>query len=195
MRYLDDQYSSDTICPDKKLIFRAFKETPYNDLKVVIIGQDPYHDGESACGLAFGNHVESERPKSPSLRRILGQSPSISTKSDLSMWARQGVLLLNSALTVKKKTPGSHLVWWKPFTEGVIKVLNENNAGLIFLLWGSKAQVYKDLIDENLHHIIIAEHPAAGVYAGRKEWESNDCFNKVNDILLRNNGPAFLINW
>lgn len=188
-------YKTKDLCPNQKDVFRAFKEVDYSNLKVVIIGQDPYHDGKSACGLAFANSMDKQGV-SPSLKRILNETPNKGyfTDKDLSSWTSQGVLLLNTALTVEKGKPGSHVDLWKNFTKNTITSISNSTSGLIFMLWGAHAQSYKSCIDENLHYILEAEHPVAGAYQGRS-WQSNDCFDKANDILLKNNGVDFIINW
>ena len=114
-------YKTKDLCPDQKDVFRAFKEVDYSNLKVVVIGQDPYHDGKSACGLAFANSTD-KKGVSPSLKRILNETPNKGyfTDKNLSNWTSQGVLLLNTALTVEKGKPGSHVDLWKNFTKNTI---------------------------------------------------------------------------
>lgn len=193
---LEYKLENTTTYPDQKNIFKAFKDTPFEELKVVILGQDPYHDGR-AIGLAFANSEEYKEKPSPSLRRIRQQTPSfgVGTSVDLSEWTSQGVLLLNTALTVTKGKPGSHLDRWKKFTEETIRLISENHSGLIFMLWGKPAQQYKTFINENLHYILEAEHPVAGQYQGNRPWDSKNCFEVANEILLKNNGLEELIEW
>ena len=188
-------YTTTTVCPNKKDIFRAFRETSFDDLQVVIIGQDPYPDGKSACGLAFANSMEREG-MSPSLKRIFRELPSggIGIDKDLHQITKQGVLLLNTALTVQKGNAGSHTKLWSKFTEGVIKAISDNSSGIIFMLWGAHAQAYEKTINQNLHYVLKAEHPVAGAYKGLP-WDSNDCFNKANELILKNNGADCLIYW
>jgi uracil-DNA glycosylase len=150
------------IAPDSKDSFNAFLLCPYNELKVVIIGQDPYHNWINnkpvAEGLAFSSGAGLYCP--PSLKNIIkeverdiyqGFDIHVSSEYSLRRWAVQGILLLNTALTVEESIPGSHIKLWKPFTEYIFKVLNENNSGLIFMLWGNEAQKYEELINTNLH--------------------------------------------
>lgn len=184
------------IFPKKLDIFKAFRLTPFEEVKVIILGQDPYHNGR-ATGLAFANPKEFEDKPSPALRRIRQQTPSfgVSTDVGLEKWAQQGVLLLNTALTVEQAKPGSHATMWTTFTKRVLELMCDNHSGLIFLLWGSHAQKHEAHINERLHYIIKAEHPTAGIYKGSAPWEANNCFEKTNDLLLKNNGAEFLIHW
>lgn len=182
---LSNERKTKVIYPSQENVFRAFKETPYDRVKAVILGQDPYHDG-NATGLSFDCGLKV----TPSMRRIIEgfeqQFPShFSTRvmeGNLQHWAAEGVLLLNVALTVRRKEPGSHMQHWKPFTESVINALNDAPTPPIYLLWGGFAHKYKEIISDRCH-IIESEHPVAGVYAGRTSWEHNDCFLKANAIL------------
>jgi len=142
-----------------KLAFRAFRETPYSQVKVVILGQDIYHDG-SFDGLAFSN---GNKKGSPSLRNIMKEVkrsyPENNINSDLTDWAKQGVLLINVGMTVIKGNPGSHLEKWKPFTKHVFYALNKKS-NIIYLLWGKFAQSYKQYIDVNNNIVLEAGHPS-----------------------------------
>lgn len=182
------------IFPKKLDLFKAFRLTPFEDVKVIIIGQDPYHNGR-ATGLAFANPIEFHNKPSPALRRILKELPSLGSDCTLESWTKQGVLLLNTALTVERKNPGCHASIWSPFTAEVLRLMSENHSGLIFLLWGKHAQGLKKHINENLHYIIESEHPTAGVYSGNPQWDCNDCFIKTNTLLLGNNGVDAMIQW
>lgn len=180
-------------------IFRAFTLTPFHTVRVVIIGQDPYHDG-SADGLAFSNS-HSTTP-SPSLRSIFDElereypqnNPWRHTKPvlDLGRWATQGVLLLNTALTVRKGQPNSHAQHWEFFTKAVLNALNTGHSGLVYMLWGEKAKSFKPYINDKVHHIIEAAHPASVVY-GSKAWINNGCFLKANQTLMSMN--SIEIDW
>ena len=183
-----------TIYPDRKNIFRAFRKTPYDKVKVVLLGMDPYHDG-SADGLCFSNSNSSKI--SPSLRNILTE---IDTEfpeykdeisygkldpQDLSRWTKQGVLMLNTALTVEKGKAGSHLELWRPFTLKVIESLNNKNE-IIWLLLGKDAQYFSKFVKNPTHSIITASHPASEVYGNGGFFNSN-CFRKVqNELIARN---------
>lgn len=178
-------------------VFRCFKETSFNDLKVVILGQDPYHDG-SATGLAFANET---KPLSPSLRTILNEvyddiygNVGPYPDSSLIHWANQGVLLLNSALTVEKGNPLSHVNLWSKFTEEVLSIINNNTTGIVFLCWGAYAKnIINKTINPSLHYILYAGHPSplnrANPFKGCKH------FSKTNEILKSLNGNDAIINW
>lgn len=189
------------IAPDSKDLFNAFFICPYNELKVIIIGQDPYHNFINnkpvAEGLSFSSGAGLYCP--PSLKNIIkeverdiynGFDLHVSADYSLRRWAAQGVLLLNTALTVEESTPGSHIKLWKPFTEYIFKILNENNSGLIFMLWGNEAQKYEELINTNLHYIIKAPHPSP--LNTRLPFAGNGCFSKCNEILLKNNNHKII---
>ena len=161
------------IFPEKNKVFNAFKLTNYDDLKVVILGQDPYPNNR-ANGLAFSNDLSSNG-LSPSLRKIKERveydfNYEGEFKKDLIHWANQGIFLYNTALTVKKGEPGSHFKYWQWFTIEVLKRLSEYNSGLIFCLWGKNAQDYKQYINSNSHIILEAEHPSYAARKGRL-WE------------------------
>ncbi len=182
------------IYPKGKLIFNAFKCTPLANVKVVIIGQDPYHGPGEAMGLSFSVPKGTRVP--PSLKNIYKEMKedigcNIAEHGDLTSWANQGVLLLNAMLTVKHKSPGSHKkIGWQTFTNAVIKKISEERSGIIFLLWGRFAQGKKKFIDEAKHHILEAAHPsplARGAYFGSKH------FSKTNDILAKHGLDK--INW
>lgn len=195
MGTITELYNTSQVCPPKADVFKAFRFTDFPKVRVVILGQDPYPDGKSACGLAFANSL-GRQGMSASLKRIYQQLPSqgIGTAKDLFRWTKQGVLLLNTALTVEQGNAGSHAKLWNEFTTGVIKAISENSSGIIFMLWGSHAQAYSKIINENLHYILMAEHPVAGAYKGLP-WDSQECFTKANEILLKNHGLDALIDW
>lgn len=175
------------VLPDTRMTFRAFKECQYKDVQIVILGQDPYHDGR-ANGLAFANS-SSLGLVSPSLRNIW---KSLETDFDvlevdfdhsLESWARQGVLLLNTALTVEKGKAGSHLDLWRPFTERFITALTESKNGIVFMLWGKKAQYFEQFIVGN-QHVLKAAHPAAEVYSGGKAgFFTCKHFTQANELI------------
>lgn len=151
-----------------------------------------------ACGLAFAPRDTEFVP--PSLRMIYNNLKAtlykddlnfIDTDMDLHNWAKQGVFLLNAALTVEKNNAGSHLEFWRPFTERVIKTISENSSGVIFCFWGKDAQKFAPLVNSNAHHKLLASHPVSAVYKG-SVWEC-DHFTEINRILLHNNGDH--IEW
>jgi uracil-DNA glycosylase len=183
--------------PPLKYVFRAFEECPLNTLKVVIIGQDPYPHMGVADGIAFSCSLIG-KPQ-PSLRYIFnGLNETIykdgrEQNPDLKRWANQGVLMLNTALTCQIDKIGSHFAIWESFVAYLLDMLSLTNSGIIFILLGAKAHELEPLLGDN-HHILKASHPASAVYSGGK-WNCNDVFNKANEIIEKNNGEQFKINW
>lgn len=182
--------SSFIIYPSPKNIFKAFRECPYDKLSVVIILQDPYHDG-SATGIAMGND-SSVFKMSPTLRvvedtiaRTIYDYREFNFDPTLINWCKQGVLLFNTALTVEKGKPLSHKILWNDFTEKFLIKLNEFNSGIIYCLWGKSALEYEKYINFKSNYILEAPHPVSSVYRG-KPWECNH-FKEINTILKENN--------
>jgi len=172
--------------PKFKDIFNAFKECKYDDLKVVIVGQDPYPQLGSADGLAFSCSKKDKVEKS--LQYI---NKAIDTDhTDLRCWANQGILLINTALTVEVNKIGSHFWNWKPFTEHLFSKINQDNKDIVFILMGKKAEAWERLISNQ--KILKCTHPASAAYRGGV-WDSNDVFNKTN-IELNKQGKT-LIDW
>ena len=183
-----------TILPDTSKTFRALKMCQLKDVRVVILGQDPYHDG-SATGLAFANPKKT-RKISPSLRNIItaietdyGTKHGVNVKGlldidiTLESWANQGVLLLNTALTVEDGKPGLHTKVWRPFTRIFLEMLSRKKSNLVFVLWGKKAQEYEKYIRGN-QTILKAAHPAAESYSGGTSgFFSCGHFNSINQIV------------
>ena len=191
-----------TVFPKPDEVFRAFQLTPFNNIRVVIIGMDPYpteYKGEPvACGLAFAPRHRDFVP--PSLRMIYNRLKKtiyaddltfIETDLNLEEWAKQGVFLINAALTVEKGRAGSHLSLWKEFTETVIRTISENSSGVIFCFWGKDAQQFAPLVNGQAHHKLLASHPVSAVYKGG-EWDCEH-FEEINQILLHNNNEE--IKW
>ena len=185
--FLKEVYQSgDSVYPPASLIFNALNLTPLSQVKVVILGQDPYHGPGQAMGLSFS--VPKAIPKPPSLNNILkemaddiGISPS--AHGDLTHWAQQGVLLLNSSLTVKESEPNSHQSkGWEQFTDAVIDVVNEQTEHTVFILWGSKAQKKGKYINADKHLILTAVHPSP-LAANRGGFFGTKPFSKTNDYL------------
>ena len=173
-----------TIFPPGKDIFKAFELTPVDKVKVVILGQDPYHGYGQAMGLSFS--VPDGVPAPPSLKSIFKEIESdmgikMSGCPDLRKWARQGVLLLNSVLTVRAGEPASHsAIGWQEFTDAVISYISANCNGVVFLLWGNFARSKKALIDTSRHYVLEAAHPsplARGAFFGCRH------FSRTNEIL------------
>lgn len=172
------------IFPPGKDIFKAFELTPVEKVKVVILGQDPYHGYGQAMGLSFS--VPSDIPAPPSLKNIFKEIESelgikMSGRPDLTSWAKQGVLLLNSVLTVRAGAAASHSsIGWQEFTDAVISYISANCSGVVFLLWGNYARSKKPLIDTSRHYVLEAAHPsplARGAFFGCNH------FSQTNEIL------------
>lgn len=173
------------VYPPGPEIFKAFELTPVQDVKVVILGQDPYHGAGQAMGLSFS--VPDGVPAPPSLKNIFKEIESdlgvtMSGSPNLEKWARQGVLLLNSILTVRSGAAASHSgIGWQRFTDAVIKYISDNLDGVVFLLWGNYARGKKELIDTSRHTVLEAAHPsplARGAFFGCRH------FSKTNEILV-----------
>lgn len=185
-KFLTDAYEHKTIYPPKQQVFSAFT-TDLNDIKVVIIGQDPYHGPRQANGLAFSVHGGVQIP--PSLQNIFKEinadvGAPIPNNGDITRWAKQGVMLLNNTLTVEAHMAGSHRgKGWETFTEHIIKYLNENRPHLVFILWGRDARSKKPMIDQSKHYIIESAHPsplsAYNGFFGSKPFSK--CNNKLKE--------------
>ena len=178
--------SGQVIYPTGNLIFNAFWQTPFNKVKVIILGQDPYHNPGQAHGLSFS--VPAGVPLPPSLQNIYKEiiddmGGTMPPSGDLTHWAQQGVLLLNAALTVRQNEPASHAkIGWTEFTDAVITTLSEEKEGLIFLLWGRFAQDKQRLIDETKHTVLKAAHPSP--LSAYKGFLGCRHFSRVNEILI-----------
>ena len=187
--FIINEYKNKIIYPKMSLIFNAFIKTPYENVKVVILGQDPYHGENEAEGLSFSVKVGIAKP--PSLINIfseletdLGIKPP--NHGSLVSWAEQGVLLLNSSLTVVKDKPKSHSnKGWETFTDEVIKIINKKDTPVVFILWGSDARSKKKLITNKKHLIIESSHPSPlSAYRG---FFGSKPFSKTNEFLIKNN--------
>ena len=184
-----------TIYPPGSLIFNAFLKTPIDKVKVVILGQDPYHNKGQAHGLSFS--VPKGVNKPPSLANIfielkndLGIAPFI--HGNLEKWAQQGVLLLNATLTVRENEPGSHSkIGWIDFTNEVIKKISDEKKGVVFLLWGRFAQDKQILIDETKHYVLKAAHPSP--FSADKGFFGCRHFSKTNELLMKQGNEP--IDW
>jgi len=193
--FLREEVKTQTVYPPGKLIFSAFNLTPLTAVRVVIIGQDPYHGRGQALGLAFSVPDGVRIP--PSLQNIYKElhedlGISISTSGNLEKWARQGVMLLNATLTVRAGLPASHHgQGWEVFTNQVIRTISDLRAGIVFLLWGRFAQEKAELIDTSKHFILKAAHPSP--FSAHKGFFGCRHFSKTNEIL-RDNGMGE-IDW
>lgn len=183
---IDDEYEKFICFPEKDNIFNAFRYTDYKDIKVVILGQDPYHNDGEAMGLCFSVPENIKLP--PSLKNIYQELRSdtdcINPKSgDLSNWAKEGVFLLNTTLTVRKNMPLSHKgLGWEEFTDTVISIINKKTTPVVFILWGSNARSKKPLINTNFHYVIESAHPSPlSAYNG---FFGSKPFSKANKFLM-----------
>ena len=184
--FVDGEREKGAVYPPADQVFRAFELTPYDKVRVVILGQDPYHGKDQAHGLAF-SVAQGKLP--PSLRKILKElehTPDVVPLQDGSLegWARQGVLLLNTVLTVGAGSPNSHTgKGWETFTDAVIRAVNKRPERVVFLLWGAAAQKKASLVTNPNHHVIMAAHPAARANALNPLIGSKS-FSRTNDALI-----------
>lgn len=194
--FVRNEYQNSDIYPPPKYIFRAFDKTPFDKVKVVILGQDPYHGPNQANGLCFAVNQGVRLP--PSLQNIykeleidLGIKPK--PYGDLENWADQGVLLLNATLTVKARTAGSHQKkGWEEFTDAVIETLSNQREGLVFILWGRYAQEKGKIINRDMKHLII-ESPHPSPFSAHSGFFGSAPFSQTNTYLkLSGKDP---INW
>jgi uracil-DNA glycosylase len=187
--FVKNEYKEGTVYPGPKNIFRAFELCPFEKVKVVILGQDPYHGPRQANGLSFA--VEESEKIPPSLQNIFKEISAdfdkklIHTTGDLSRWAVQGVLLLNATLTVRAHTAGSHQGrGWEEFTDAVIKVLSEEREHLVFILWGNYAKAKGAHIDRSKHLVIESAHPSP--FSAANGFFGSKPFTRANTYLLEN---------
>ncbi|MDP3974667.1 MAG: uracil-DNA glycosylase [bacterium] len=201
--FVKSEYQKSIVYPRAKFIFHAFELTPFDKVKVVILGQDPYHGPNQANGLAFAVNKGISLP--PSLQNIykeiesdLGRKPE-SMIGDLENWAKQGVLMLNATLTVRAHSAGSHQnKGWEQFTDAVIKVLSDQKEHLVFILWGNYAQKKalrpaqgEAIIDESKHLVIKSPHPSP--FSAHSGFFGSKPFSQTNAYLIFND--LELINW
>jgi uracil-DNA glycosylase len=192
---INKRYETTTVFPKKQNIFKAFSLTKLDNLKVVILGQDPYHGFGQAQGLAFSTPANIKNP--PSMQNILKEiqsdlgKKSICEDGDLTPWAKQGVLLLNTILTVEEAKPKSHHnLGWEVFTDNIIKYISDNCEDTIFILWGSPAISKTKLIDTKKHHILTAPHPSP--LSSYRGFFGCKHFSKTNNILKSLNKEAII---
>ena len=185
-QFVREEYATKQIFPPGRQIFAAFNSTPFHDVKVVILGQDPYHDVGQANGLCFS--VNDGIPFPPSLRNIFKEIESdigtpVPQSGDLSRWAKQGVLLLNATLTVEAHRAGSHQRHgWEQFTDSVIAHLAEHRDNLVFILWGSYAIGKGAFIDRNRHLVLTSVHPSP--LSAHRGFFGNHHFSRTNQYLI-----------
>lgn len=190
MHKVDEEYAANICFPPKDLIFNAFNFCSFDDVKVVILGQDPYHGEGEANGLAFSVNDGIKIP--PSLRNIYREintefnailEPMEQASGNLERWAKQGVLLLNATLTVRKDTPNSHKhLKWQQFTDAVIQLISDEKKHVVFLLWGAFAQKKASLIDASKHCVLTSGHPSP-MSANQGKWFGNKHFLETNSYL------------
>lgn len=181
-----DAYLQETVYPPKEQLFQAFQLCTYQDTRVVILGQDPYHGPGQAHGLSFS--VPQACPFPPSLKNIFKELYAdlgrMRVSGDLSDWAAQGVLMLNTSLTVRAAEAGSHAkLGWLEFTKAVLKALNLHENPIVFLLWGNHAQQFSSLITDPKHLMLTSAHPSP-LAANRGGWFGSRHFSKTNDFLV-----------
>ena len=192
---IEKEYQNKIIYPKKENIYNALKLTPYENVKVVIVGQDPYHGENEAHGLSFSVQKGIKLP--PSLKNIYKEllndlnivEPNC---GDLTSWAKEGVLLLNSVLTVEKDKPASHAkIGWNKYTDYIIQKINEKEKPVVFILWGNFAKTKRELITNPKHLVITSAHPSP--FSARNGFFGSKPFSKTNEFLKENNIKP--INW
>ena len=188
MKFVKEEFKNKTIYPKQNEVFNAFRYTDFDQVKVVILGQDPYHGPNQAEGLSFS--VKDEVLKPPSLQNIFKELESdlgipFPEHNSLKNWAKQGVLLLNAVLTVEEHKPTSHKEkGWEIFTDDVIKLINQKQTPVVFILWGSYARNKKSLITNPKHLIIESAHPSP--FSTRNGFFGSKPFSKTNEFLKKN---------
>ncbi|MFW6285033.1 MAG: uracil-DNA glycosylase [Bacillota bacterium] len=191
LKRVNEAYANKTVYPPKDKVFRAFELTPLEDVKIVILGQDPYHQPNQANGLAFSVAPETEVP--PSLKNIFKElhqdlNLPIPKVGDLTPWAKEGVLLLNTTLTVEASRPASHKGFgWEAFTDEVIKRLSEHEKPKVFMLWGAHAKKKASAIDASRHLILKAAHPSP--LSAHRGFFGCRHFSKANAFLKHKGRP------
>lgn len=184
--WLNKEYKTKTIYPKPENVFNAINNVKFDDVKVVIIGQDPYHGPNQAHGLSFS--VEGNVAIPPSLQNIFKEINAelgcyIPNNGNLTKWAKQGVLMLNSVLTVEAGKPNSHKgKGWEQITTAIIEMLNKREKPIVFLLWGANAKAIGKNINTSHHYVLTASHPSP-MSANQGGWFGNGCFKKTNEIL------------
>ena len=191
---VEERYETTKCFPPKNQIFRAIKLTPFDEVKVVIIGQDPYHNDNQANGLCFSVSDKVKAP--PSLKNIFKELEDDlgikKTSNELEMWAKQGVLLLNATLTVRAHEANSHKdLGWEQFTDFIIKEISDKKENVVFVLWGAFAQKKAGLIDASKHFVIQSAHPSP--FSVHKGFFGSRPFSKINQFLEEKGKEP--INW
>lgn len=193
--FVTEEYKNKTIFPKQTDIFNAFRYTPYENIKVLLLGQDPYHGIGQAHGLSFS--VKAGIPKPPSLQNIYKELQNdlgypIPNSGTLIDWTKEGVMLLNAVLTVEKDKAASHKDrGWEKFTDEVIKIVNKKDTPVVFILWGSYARSKKEFITNPIHYVIESPHPSP--FSAYNGFFGSKPFSKTNQFLEKNNIKP--INW
>lgn len=193
--FVRQEYQSQTVYPPAKVIFKAFDACSFDDVKVVIIGQDPYHGVGQANGLCFSVHNGVSVPRSlvnifKEIKQDLGKE--IPSNGNLERWAKQGVLLLNATLTVRAASPGSHQnKGWEEFTDTVIRKVSAEKEHIVFLLWGAYAQKKGEVIDRSKHLVLMSAHPSP--FSADRGFFGNKHFSRTNEYLRSKGIPE--IDW
>ena len=192
--WLESEYNTHTVFPPKDKVFNALNLVPCKDVKVVIVGQDPYHTFGQADGLAFSCHNGTPQPSLKNIFKEISADLNIqmSASTDLTPWAKQGVMLLNTSLTVIEHMPASHSnKLWHKFTTEIIKILNEQNQPIVFMLWGNHAKQFLPILNNPNHLILSSAHPSP--FSAYNGFFGCKHFSKCNDFLTSKNLTP--INW
>lgn len=196
---LESEYRNKSICPAQDSVFKAFRACPYDSLKIIMLSQDPYPQKDVATGILFGNKEGTkEEDLSPSLQIIKNAAINLEIPHNciifdptLESWAKQGILMLNSALTVEMNKVGSHTMLWRPFIASLLKRLSENETGIIYVLFGKQAQTFKPYINQQFNIILEENHPA--YYARINKEMPRTIFEQINKLTKEMYGMP--INW
>ena len=186
--WLENEYATKTVFPPKEKVFNALNYVPLKDVKVVIIGQDPYHTAGQADGLAFSCHNGTPQPSLKNIFKEISADLGIlmSDSTDLTPWAEQGVLLLNTSLTVVEHLPASHSnKLWHKFTTEIVKILNEQNQPIVFILWGNHAKSFIPILNNPNHLILQSAHPSP--FSAYNGFFGCRHFSKCNEFLIKHN--------
>ncbi len=192
--WLNNEYASKVVFPPKEKVFAALNFVPINKVKVVIIGQDPYHTKGQADGLAFSCHNGTPQPSLKNIFKEIASDLNIqmSNSTDLTPWAKQGVMLLNTSLTVVEHLPASHSnALWHTFTTEVVKILNELNTPIVFMLWGNHAKSFLPILNNPNHLVLTAAHPSP--FSANNGFFGCRHFSKANEFLTQHGLTP--INW
>lgn len=186
---IGEERKHQTVYPENKHVFRCFKECPYPEIKVVLVGLDPYIHGE-ACGLSFALNPDFEGKVPASLKNIITELkdnyPDTVVDYSLASWPKQGILMYNTALTVREKATKSHWKEWQPFTHYLFQTLNERNTGLIYVLLGKDAQAYEKYVNIDANYVLKFPHPASEAYTGGNSGFFNSgIFLEINKLVKK----------